>query len=60
MDYHDRLFAIRSDLETRWASPENIRGEKGRDARWSISIDRSSDSIDFTSRIRSSSARTSG
>ena len=33
MEIHDELFTIRSDLETRWASPENIRGEKGRGGR---------------------------
>ena len=33
MKSHDQLYRLRTDLQTRWASPENIRGEKGRGGR---------------------------
>jgi hypothetical protein len=33
MDSREELFTMRTDVETRWASPENIQGEKGRAGR---------------------------
>jgi len=33
MSSHDDLFKLQSSVHTRWASPENLRGEKGRGGR---------------------------
>jgi hypothetical protein len=33
VDFNDDLFKLRTDVQTRWASPENTRGEKGRGGR---------------------------